>query len=115
MLEKIKTQKPDLATSISIEVVPLEGVIQTLQTNNDPMLSQIVLVPSTESMQFLAQNNTTGSLQFSSPNSNTTNTNRTSRNREGMSPTEAAMEAMETQAEYGDLGTPAGFPLPIIP
>ncbi|VEP13532.1 Tic22 family protein [Hyella patelloides LEGE 07179] len=59
MVEKFKTQKPDLATSVNIEVVPLEGVIQTLQTNDDPMLSKIVLVPSTESLQFLQQNSTT--------------------------------------------------------
>ena len=55
MVEKFKTQKPELAGSVNIEVVPLEGVIQTLQTNDDPMLSKIVLVPSTESLKFLQQ------------------------------------------------------------
>ena len=55
MVEKFKTQKPDLAATVNIEVVPLEGVIQTLQDNDDPMLSKIVLVPSTESLQFLQQ------------------------------------------------------------
>lgn len=55
MVEKFKTQDPDLAATVNIEVVPLEGVIQTLQDNDDPMLSKIVLVPSTESIQFLQQ------------------------------------------------------------
>lgn len=55
MVEKFKTQKPELAASVNIEVVPLEGVIQTLQNNDDPMLSKIVLVPSSESLQFLQQ------------------------------------------------------------
>lgn len=55
MVEKFKTQKPDLAATVNIEVVPLEGVIQTLQNNDDPMLSKIVLVPSTESIQFLQE------------------------------------------------------------
>jgi intracellular sulfur oxidation DsrE/DsrF family protein len=56
MVEKFKTQKPDLAATVNIEVVPLEGVIQTLQTSNDQMLTKIVLVPTTESLQFLQQN-----------------------------------------------------------
>ena len=55
MVEQFKTQKPELASTISIEVVPLEGVIQTLQTDDNPILTQIVLVPSTESLQFLRQ------------------------------------------------------------
>lgn len=56
MVEKFKTQKPDLAETVNIEVVPLEGVIQTLQTSEDQMLTKIVLVPSSESLQFLQQN-----------------------------------------------------------
>ena len=55
MVEKFKTQKPDLAATVNIEVVPLEGVIQTLQSSDDEMLTKIVLVPSTESLQFLQQ------------------------------------------------------------
>ena len=63
MVEKFKTQKPDLAATVNIEVVPLEGVIQTLQTSEDQMLTKIVLVPSTESLQFLQQNATTQQQQ----------------------------------------------------
>ncbi len=53
MVTKFKDQKPDLASSVNIEVVPLEGVIQTLQSSDDQTLAKIVLVPSTESLKFL--------------------------------------------------------------
>ena len=53
MVAKFKEQKPDAAANINIEVVPLEGVIKTLQTSDDEMLNKIVLVPSAESIQFL--------------------------------------------------------------
>ena len=59
MVARFKEQKPELAESVNIEVVPLEGVIQTLQSNDDPMLSKIVLVPSTESLQFIQQGGAT--------------------------------------------------------
>lgn len=109
MVERFKTQKPDLAASVSIEVVPLEGVIQTLQNNNDSRLRKIVLVPSTESLQFLAQNSnsTERSIQL---NTNS-NTNRTSNNnmtqeeaiqelrRYGRRMNEDMMEATEAMGE----------------
>lgn len=53
MVAKFKEQKPDVASSVDIEVVPLEGVIQTLETSEDAMLQKIVLVPTAESIQFL--------------------------------------------------------------
>jgi hypothetical protein len=53
MVERFKQQKPDLASTVTIEVVPLEGVIATLQQSNDQMLDKILLVPSTESIEFL--------------------------------------------------------------
>ena len=53
MIAKFKQQKPDVAASVNIEVVPLEGVIQTLETSEDQMLEKIVLVPSAESIKFL--------------------------------------------------------------
>ena len=55
MVEKLKTQEPDLAATVNIEVVPLENIIQTLQSDDNPELSKIVLVPSTETLQFLQQ------------------------------------------------------------
>lgn len=56
MVAKFKEQKPDVAASVNIEVVPLEGVIETLENSEDEMLNKIVLVPSTESLQFLQDN-----------------------------------------------------------
>lgn len=53
MVAKFKQQKPEIANSVNIEVVPLEGVIETLETSQDQMLEKIVLVPTTESIEFL--------------------------------------------------------------
>lgn len=56
MVTKFKEQKPELAETINIEVVPLEGIIATLQTSDDEMLNKIVLVPTQESLEFVRQN-----------------------------------------------------------
>lgn len=53
MLERFKKQKPDLASTVEIQVVNLEGVLQALQTRNDQALNQIVLVPPRESLEFV--------------------------------------------------------------
>lgn len=53
MVDRFKQQKPDLAATIKIQAVPLEGVIQTLQTSNNQQLNDIILVPSQESIAFL--------------------------------------------------------------
>lgn len=56
VIEKFKQQKPELAGTVNIEVVLLEGVIDTLQKSDDAMLSKIVLIPTTESIDFIRQN-----------------------------------------------------------
>lgn len=53
MVERFKQQQPQLAATIKIQAVPLEGVLQTLQTKNDAQLNNIVLVPSKESIDYL--------------------------------------------------------------
>lgn len=53
MLERFKKQKPELASTIKIQVVNLEGVLQALQTRNDQGLNQIVLVPPKSSIDFV--------------------------------------------------------------
>lgn len=53
MIARFKQQQPEVANNVNIEVHPLEGVIETLQTGSDEILEKIVLVPSTESIQFL--------------------------------------------------------------
>ena len=50
---KFAEQRPESAASLTIEVVPLEGVIETLATSDDPTLEQIVLIPTEESIAFL--------------------------------------------------------------
>ena len=56
MVAEFKEQKPDVAGNVDIEVLPLEGVIETLATTEDKMWEKIVLVPSAESIQFLQNN-----------------------------------------------------------
>lgn len=53
VVAKFKEQKPEIADSVDIEVVPLEGVIETLETSEDKMLEKIVLIPTEESIKFL--------------------------------------------------------------
>lgn len=53
MVNKYKEQEPDQAASVDIQVLPLEGVIENLETSSDETLQKIFLVPTTESLQFL--------------------------------------------------------------
>lgn len=53
MLERFKKQQPNLASTVEIQVVNLEGVIQTMQSRNDNQLDQIMLVPPKESIEFV--------------------------------------------------------------
>lgn len=64
MVDRFKQQQPNLASTIQIQAVPLEGVIQTLQSSNNEDLNNIVLVPSAEAIQFLQ------SLRNSAPRQN---------------------------------------------
>lgn len=62
MLNRLREQQPDLAASVKIQVVNLEGVIHLLETSNDQQLNQIVLVPPQESIDYIR------SLQNQQPN-----------------------------------------------
>lgn len=53
MVDRFKQQQPNLAPTVKVEAVPLEGVIYTLQTSNNQELSSIVIVPSQEAISFL--------------------------------------------------------------
>ncbi|MEG3919351.1 MULTISPECIES: Tic22 family protein [unclassified Microcoleus] len=53
MVELFKQQQPNVTTSIKIEVVNLERVLEALRTENDPFLSQMILIPSRESLEFV--------------------------------------------------------------
>lgn len=53
LIERFKKDQPDLASSIDVEVVVLEGVISALKKSEDEMLKKIVIWPSQESLQFI--------------------------------------------------------------
>lgn len=53
MLNRLEQQQPDLAGSVQIQVVNLQGVINLLQSSDDRQLNQIVLVPSQESIEYI--------------------------------------------------------------
>jgi len=53
MVDRYKQQQPSQANDVVIEVVPLEGLITTLQREDNPDLNKITLMPSRESLQFL--------------------------------------------------------------
>lgn len=52
-VERFKQQQPTVTLPIKIEVVNLEGVLEALRTKNDPFLTQMMLVPSRESLDFV--------------------------------------------------------------
>jgi Tic22-like family len=53
MVERFKQQQPNVTASIKIEVVNLESVLEALRTENDPFLSQLILIPPRESLEFV--------------------------------------------------------------
>lgn len=56
LVDNFKKAQPDLASTIKIDVVILEGVLEALKEGNDEMLTKIVLWPSKESIEFLRAN-----------------------------------------------------------
>jgi len=55
MLARFESQQPEIASSVEIEVVNLEGVIEALRTDDDPFLTKIVLIPPRDSVEFIRQ------------------------------------------------------------
>lgn len=55
MLDRAKTQQPDVFSSVKIEVVNLEGVIKALENDDDPFLEKIIFIPPRESLEFVQQ------------------------------------------------------------
>jgi hypothetical protein len=53
MLDRLRQQQPNLASQVNIQVTSLEGVIQTLQTQNTAELNQILLIPPRESIEYV--------------------------------------------------------------
>lgn len=63
MIDRFKQQQPNEAATIQIQVVSLEGVIQTLQSSNNEQLNDIVLVPSKEAIDFIRANSSAPAQQ----------------------------------------------------
>lgn len=53
MVDRFKKQKPELASTVEVQVVNLQGLIQALRDSNKPEINSIVLVPANESIEFL--------------------------------------------------------------
>ncbi|MEL6440595.1 MAG: Tic22 family protein [Cyanobacteria bacterium J06621_8] len=53
MVAQFKEQQPEIADSVDIEVYPLEGVIQNLETSSNEFLEKIVFIPPSESIEFM--------------------------------------------------------------
>ncbi|MGK7926302.1 MAG: Tic22 family protein [Spirulina sp.] len=53
MVERFKAQQPSLANTVQIQAVPLEGVIQTLEQNDNAELEKIVLIPTQASLEYI--------------------------------------------------------------
>lgn len=53
MIDRFKKQKPELASTVEVQVVNLQGLIQALRDSNKPEINSIVLVPANESIEFL--------------------------------------------------------------
>jgi nickel transport protein len=52
-IDAFKQQQPNLTATIKIEVVNLERILEALPTENDPFLTQMILIPSRESLEFV--------------------------------------------------------------
>lgn len=53
MVERFKQQQPKVASTIQIQAVPLENMLETFSSSTNQQLNNVILVPSTESMEFL--------------------------------------------------------------
>lgn len=53
LLDRLREVQPDLASGVQVQVVNLEGVIQTLQSSDNEELNRIVLVPPQSSRDFI--------------------------------------------------------------
>ena len=55
LVDRFKQQQPSMASSIEIQVLNLEGLLDVLRTKDDPQLAQLILVPPQESISFVKQ------------------------------------------------------------
>ncbi|WP_293335848.1 Tic22 family protein [Microcoleus sp. CAWBG58] len=67
MIERFKQQQPNVTATIKIEVVNLERILEALGTENDPSLSQMILIPSRESIEYVRSRQPAGAGQNQQP------------------------------------------------
>lgn len=53
LINTFKKDQPSLASTISVQVVPLEGVLSAMKEGDDDILKKIIFWPSAESLAFL--------------------------------------------------------------
>lgn len=53
MVDQFKKQNPDLASTVKIEVIPLEAMLATLGEKNDDVLKKFRLWPSQETIKYI--------------------------------------------------------------
>ena len=53
MIDQVSRSQPDLAKKIQIQVLSLEGLIQSLQSSDNAALNQIFLMPTPETLTFI--------------------------------------------------------------
>jgi nickel transport protein len=53
LMDRFKQQDPKVASTLEVQVLNLEGVIEVLRTKNDPQLDQIMLIPPKESIEYV--------------------------------------------------------------
>ncbi|HEY9624358.1 MAG TPA: Tic22 family protein [Crinalium sp.] len=53
LIDRVRQQQPSLASNISIQVINLEGLIQTLQNSDNTELNRIILIPPNESVEYM--------------------------------------------------------------
>lgn len=53
LMDRFKQQDPKMASSLEVQVLNLEGVLEVMRTKNDPQLDQIMLIPPRESLEFV--------------------------------------------------------------
>ncbi len=53
MIDQFKQAKPKLAPTVRIQVVDLQGVLETFEKDSDPQLDNVLLIPSQDSVNFV--------------------------------------------------------------
>ena len=53
MIDRFKREKPDLANTVTIQVLDLEGVLETFRKDNNPKLDRVWLIQPQESVDFI--------------------------------------------------------------